>query len=183
MITSRLGSMTICGYTSLLTRCPRRSSEWEISQQWLQTEREAIAHPSFFFFNLSTTHYSVISICQERTYFINLPYMKLALFSVTTSHLKILSSELWHVNKPLYFTCDKLLEDKTVYITFPHISITKEETHSFGGDGITQKITQINVNLCVINTTKETLTQDAVKAYNTVILTYSRRLGEVLSIK
>lgn len=87
------------------------------------------------------------------------------------------------MNKPLYFTCDKLLEDKTVYITFPHICITKEETHSFGGDGITQKITQINVTLSVINTTKETLTQDAVKAYNKVILTYSRRLGKVLSIK
>lgn len=182
MITSRLGNMTICGYTSLLTKCPRRSSEWEISQQWLQTEREATAHPNFFF-NLSTTHYSVISICRERTYFINFQYMKLALFSVTTSHLKILSSELWHVNKPLYFTCDKLLEDKTVYITIPHICITKEETHSFGGDGITQKITQINVTLSVINTTKETLTQDAVKAYNKVILTYSRRLGKVLSIK
>ena len=49
--------------------------------------------------------------------------------------------------------------------------------------GIAQKITQINVNLSVINTTKETLTQDAVKAYNKVILTYSRRLGKVLSIK
>lgn len=53
------------------------------------------------FLNLSPVAiqlFLICRICQERTYFIILQYMKLAFLSVNTSHLKILSSELWHVN-------------------------------------------------------------------------------------
>lgn len=97
--------------------------------------REATKHPSSSFKISALCLIQLFLICcihQERTYSITLPYVKLALFSVNTSHLKILSSGLWHVNSHSFLHVTSISDkDQTVYIIFSHTWITKEEIQTF----------------------------------------------------
>lgn len=95
---------------------------------------EKLQNIPFLFLNLSTMTiqlFLICCMCQERTFFIVLQYIKIALLSVNTSHLKILSSELWHVNSQFILHVKSILnKDKTVYMIFSHIWITKEKTYT-----------------------------------------------------